>query len=125
MALRAIAYKLSLGPIEVKANCEKVTGEASRQVSPLLHALGEVGYEYRTGTLTVVAGAKAKGGRVGVEGSFTSAIHLTVDTSDGGSFTDVGMQVGPEPVATSGPLEGKVYSDEMDISFVAGLRGGD
>jgi hypothetical protein len=121
--VKKISYKFGLGPSEVKVNCEKIQQEFSAEVLPLLHAFAEVSYDFRSGTLTVVAGSKAKGGGGGVEGSFKSGIYVSVDTRAGGSIKDVGCQVGPEVTAGAGGIEAEVFKDEMDISFIAGLRG--
>lgn len=121
--LKTISYKFALGPSEVKVNCEKIQQEFSTEVLPLVNAFAEVSYDFRSGTMTVVAGSKAKGGGGGVEGSFKSGIYITVGTRDGGSIKDVGWQVGPEVTASAGGVEAEVYKDEMDISFIAGLKG--
>lgn len=121
--VKKISYKFGLGPSEVKVNCEKIQQEFSAEVLPLLHAFAEVSYDFRSGTMTIVAGSKAKGGGGGVEGSFKSGIYVSVDTRDGGSIKDVGWQVGPEVTAGAGGIEAEVFKDEMDISFIAGLKG--
>ncbi|WP_244930060.1 CARDB domain-containing protein [Nocardioides sp. W7] len=120
---KKISFKFGLGPSEMKVNCEKVQQEFSAEVLPLLNAFAEISYDFRSGTMTIVAGSKAKGGVGGVEGSFKSGVYVTVDTRGGGSIKDVGWQVGPEVTASAGGLEVEVYKDEMDISFIAGLKG--
>ncbi|WP_395695825.1 CARDB domain-containing protein [Nocardioides sp.] len=117
-ALKAGSFVLSAGPTSLKVNCEQVQQELSTEVLPLVSAFVEVTYDFRAGTLTVVAGGKG-GGKVGdvVEAGFKSGLYLTMDTKSGG-LKDVGWRVGPSATVGHGPVEVGVYNDEMDLSFV-------
>ncbi len=79
--------------------------------------VGEVTYDNRAGTITLVAGGKA-GQKVGgvVEPGFKSGLYVTFDT-DGG-VRDVGWRVGPSVTTGLGGFEASAYNDEMDLSFL-------
>jgi hypothetical protein len=119
-ALKAINVVIALGPTKLKANCERVTQSISTGVLPLINAFAEVTYDFRSGTITVLGGSKAEGGVGGVKGGFKSGVYVSVD-QDG--IKDVGWRVGPSVTATAGPVEVSVFKDEMDLSFIAGLKG--
>ena len=120
--IAAMNFVALLGPSKMKVTCEKVTQELSAEVLPLLHVFGEVSYEFRTGKLTFFAGSKGEGKLGVVEGGFKSGIYLT---SDGrGEISDVGWRVGPSVSVTEGAAEYQVYEDNVDLSFVAGMRTG-
>ncbi|MCB8955478.1 MAG: hypothetical protein H6529_03260 [Nocardioides sp.] len=116
--LKAMSFVLAAGPTSLKVNCEQVQQELSTEVLPLVSAFVEVTYDFRAGTLTVVAGSKG-GGKVGdvVEAGFKSGLYLTMDTKNGG-LKDVGWRVGPSATVGHGPVEFGVYNDEMDLSFI-------
>lgn len=117
--LKAMSFVLAAGPTSLKVNCEQVQQEFSTEVLPLVSAFVEVTYDFRAGSLTVVAGSKG-GGKVGdvVEAGFKSGIYLTMDTKTGG-LKDVGWRVGPSASVGHGPVEVGVYNDEMDLSFIS------
>ena len=120
--IAAMNWVAVLGPTKMKVTCEKVTQEISHEVLPLLHVFGEVSYEFRTGKLTFFAGSKGEGKLGVVEGGFKSGIYLT---SDGrGEISDVGWRVGPSASITEGAAEFQVYEDNVDLSFVSGMRTG-
>ncbi|WP_395659057.1 CARDB domain-containing protein [Nocardioides sp.] len=117
--LKAMSFVLAAGPTSLKVNCEQVQQELSAEVLPLVSAFVEVTYDFRAGTVTVVAGSKG-GGKVGdvVEAGFKSGIYLTMDAKNGG-LNDVGWRVGPSATVGHGPVEVGVYNDEMDLSFIS------
>ncbi|WP_139977249.1 CARDB domain-containing protein [Nocardioides litoris] len=120
--LARISYKADFeGVYEMKVNCEKVSGEASVEVLPFLYAFAELSADYRAGTVTLMGGSKAKIGGGPLEGSFKSGVYITVDGATG-SIKDVGWQVGPEVTASKAGIELSAYKDEMDFSFVSGLK---
>lgn len=120
--IAAMNWVAILGPTKMKVTCEKVTQEISHEVLPLLHVFGEVSYEFRTGKLTFFAGSKGEGKLGVVEGGFKSGIYMT---SDGrGEISDVGWRVGPSASVTEGAAEFQVYEDNVDLSFVSGMRTG-
>lgn len=120
--IAAMNWVAVLGPTKMKVTCEKVTQEISHEVLPLLHVFGEVSYEFRTGKLTFFAGSKGEGKLGVVEGGFKSGIYMT---SDGrGEISDVGWRVGPSASITEGAAEFQVYEDNVDLSFVSGMRTG-
>ncbi|MFA6298940.1 MAG: CARDB domain-containing protein [Nocardioides sp.] len=121
-ALKATSFVLNLGPTVVKVNCEKISQELAGEVLPLLQAFVEVTYDFRAGTVTVVAGAKGTGKLGGVvENGFKSGVYVTAGTD--GSLKDAGWRVGPSTTVGTGPLEVEAINQEIDISFVSGLRG--
>ncbi|MDP2772286.1 MAG: CARDB domain-containing protein [Nocardioides sp.] len=121
-ALKATSFVLNLGPTVVKVNCEKISQELAGEVLPLLQAFVEVTYDFRAGTVTVVAGAKGTGKLGGVvENGFKSGVYVTAGTD--GSLKDAGWRVGPSTTVGTGPLEVEAVNQEIDISFVSGLRG--
>ena len=62
--LKAMSFVLAAGPTSLKVSCEQVQQELSTEVLPLVSAFVEVTYDFRAGTLTVVAGSKGgQGGR--------------------------------------------------------------
>ena len=120
--IAAMNWVAELGPTKMKVTCEKVTQEISHEVLPLLHVFGEVSYEFRTGKLTFFAGSKGEGKLGVVEGGFKSGIYMT---SDGrGEISDVGWRVGPSVSITEGAAEFQVYEDNVDLSFVSGMKTG-
>lgn len=121
-ALKATSFVLNLGPTVVKVNCEKISQEIAGEVLPLLQAFVEVTYDFRAGTVTVVAGAKGTGKLGGVvENGFKSGVYVTAGTD--GSLKDAGWRVGPSTTVGTGPLEVEAVNQEIDISFVSGMRG--
>lgn len=123
-ALKATSFVLNLGPTVVKVNCEKISQEIAGEVLPLLQAFVEVTYDFRAGTVTVVAGAKGTGKLGGVvENGFKSGVYVTAGTD--GSLKDAGWRVGPSTTVGAGPIEVEAMNQEIDISFVSALRGTD
>ena len=120
--IAAMNWVAILGPTKMKVTCEKVTQEISHEVLPLLHVFGEVSYEFRTGKLTFFAGSKGEGKLGVVEGGFKSGIYVSSDAR--GEISDVGWRVGPSASVTEGAAEFQVYEDNVDLSFVAGMRTG-
>lgn len=115
--LKGINGLVSLGPVTVKLNCEKVQVGVSSEVAPLLGLFGELTYDVRAGAVTIAAGGNL-GGTAGdvVTAGFKSGLYLTVDTVTG-DMKDVGWRVGPSATVGTGPLEVGVFNDEMDLSF--------
>jgi hypothetical protein len=105
----------SFGPVKVKASCEQFSAEVSGEgwISPF----GQIGYNIREGTLTVVAGAKGQVGLGPVSADFKSGVYVKVG-NDG--FRDVGWRIGPNYKVSSGPAEFR-SSDTMDLTFVGAL----
>lgn len=109
-----------LGPITVKANCEKIQVAVSTEALPLLHAFAEATWDPRAGKITFFAGAQASGRPLGLgELAFKSGIYATTDYE---GLTDIGWRVGPSAAVGAGSFESGVANGEMDLSFVAGLR---
>jgi hypothetical protein len=116
--LKSISVVAELGPTKVKINCEKVTQSIKWEVIPWLQAFAEVGYEQRSGKLTVMVGSKGELPLGTAKGAFKSGIYLTADRN---GIKDVGWRVGPSLTVSSGPYEFQAVKDEMDLSFVGGL----
>lgn len=102
----------SLGPVTLKANCEEFSAEGSGP--GWLSGFGEVHYNFREGTMTVIAGAKGEVGLGPVKGDFKSGVYVKVG-NDG--FRDVGWRVGPSYTVGTGPAEFNP-SGTTDMSFV-------
>jgi hypothetical protein len=113
-ALKALNLKLELGPVELKANCSEVSVEGNLGEG-WLTGFGEVKWDVKAGTMTVVAGSSAKVGLGPAEAEFKSGVYVTVD-KDGPK--DVGWRVGPSTSVSAGPVEYSGPTDEIDISFV-------
>lgn len=122
--IKAFDIVMSIGPVTVKVNCEKVQlGITTEEVLPLLTAFAEVTYDFRAGKVTIFSGA-AFGTKLGdvLEGSFKSGVYLTTD-KDG--IADAGWRVGPSVAAGVGSVESGLINHEIDLSFIAGLKGTD
>lgn len=118
--IAAMNWVALLGPTKIKVTCEKVTQEISAEVLPLIHAFGEMSYDFRTGKVTFFAGSKGEGKLGVVEAGFKSGIYLT---SDGrGNVEDVGWRVGPSVSVVEGAAEFQAVEDMVDLSFVSGMR---
>lgn len=106
-----------LGGTTVKVSCEKVSAEISESVLPLIGLFGEVSYEFRSGKLTMVAGAQVSAELGVVSGGFKSGMYLT--SNNRGEISDVGIRVGPSSSVSAGPGEYQVYEDNVDLSFIS------
>jgi tetratricopeptide (TPR) repeat protein len=112
--LKAFNFVLELGPVELKANCAEVSVEGEIGEG-WISGFGEVKWDVKAGTMSVVAGSKAKVGLGGVEAEFKSGVYVTVDQN---GPKDAGWRVGPSSSVAAGPVEYSGPSDEIDISFV-------
>jgi tetratricopeptide (TPR) repeat protein len=112
--LKALNFVLDLGPVKLKANCSEVSAEGDLGEG-WIKGFGEVKWDVRAGTMTVVAGSKATFGLAGAEVGFKSGVYVTVD-KDGPK--DAGWRVGPGASVAAGPVEYSGPSDEIDLSFV-------
>jgi len=113
--LRAFNAVVDLGRARLKINCERIQVEGGVPVgTPWTEAFGEVQYDMRSGSLTLIAGAKAKVGAGPATASFKSGLYLTVGSR---GIEDVGWRVGPSFSARVGLAEFKV-GDEMNLSFI-------
>ncbi|MEA2387210.1 MAG: hypothetical protein QOJ22_1384 [Thermoleophilaceae bacterium] len=112
--LKALNLALELGPVTLKANCSEVSVEGDLGEG-WIQGFGEVKWDVKAGTMTVVAGAKGGVGVGPAKAEFKSGVYVTVD-KDGPK--DVGWRVGPSSSVTAGPVEYTGPSDEIDISFV-------
>ena len=120
--IAAMNWVALVGPTKIKVTCEKVTQEISAEILPLIHAFGEMSYDFRTGKVTFFAGSKGEGKLGVVEAGFKSGIYLT---SDGrGNIEDVGWRVGPSVSVVEGAAEFQAVEDMVDLSFVSGMRTG-
>jgi hypothetical protein len=101
----------------MKITCEKVSQEFAVEVMPLISAFGEVGYDYRTGKLSFMVGAKIEA-KVGiVEGGFKSGIYMT--SNGRGEISDVGIRAGRSVSISHGAAEYQVMDDMVDMSFIS------
>jgi tetratricopeptide (TPR) repeat protein len=113
--LRSINALVNLGQARLRVNCERVQVEGGVPVVvPWMEAFGEVKYDLRTGSLTLIAGAKAKAGAGPAAASFKSGLYLTVGS---GGVQDVGWRVGPSVSVGQGLAEFRV-DDQMNLSFI-------
>jgi hypothetical protein len=85
-------------------------------VLPLLHVFVDVKFNFRTGNVSVWAGAKG-GGKVGnvVDAGFKSGVYIKVNQQ--GDLVDTGWRVGPNVKVVGGNAEFTAFKDEIDLSF--------
>lgn len=76
--LKAINAVIELGPATLKANCDEVSLEGSLG-SGWISGFGEVTYDARGNTITVVVGSKGSVGVPGVKGEFKSGVYVRVE----------------------------------------------
>ncbi|HEX8101574.1 MAG TPA: hypothetical protein VF533_03105 [Solirubrobacteraceae bacterium] len=117
---KAISLVAELGPSKVKINCERVQQSLKLEAMPWLFAFAEGTFEYRTGRLTICAGAKGEPSVGVAKGAFKSGLYITFDSN--GDVYDAGWRVGRSATVASGPWELQVHKDEFDISFIGGPK---
>ncbi len=115
--MKAISVIATLGPSELKIECEKVSQELAVEAIPFLNSFIEVAYDFRSGKVTVFAGSKFKAGVGPVEAGFKSGLYVTTDGQ--GSFSDVGWRVGPDAAVSATPVQVQAYEEMIDLSFVS------
>ncbi len=121
--LKNLSLKVSLGPTSLKISCERIEQSFSVQIIPLLHVFVDVKFDFRTGNVSVWAGAKG-GGKIGniVDVGFKSGAYIKINQQ--GEFVDAGWRAGPSAKVVGGNAEFTAYKDEIDLSFTSSLTPG-
>ena len=122
--LKALSLKATLGPTSLKINCERIEQSFSAEVIPLLHVFVDVKFDFRTGNVSVWAGAKGGGKLPGgvVDAGFKSGVYVKVNQQ--GELVDTGWRVGPSVKVVGGNAEFSAFKDEIDLSFTSSLTPG-
>lgn len=112
--VEGIRAVIDFGVANVKVDCSEIELGGSLGAG-WIKGFGKVGYDFRTGRVTVFAGSQGaiRGGPLSAE--FRSGIYLTASSQ---GIEDVGWRVGPGVKVDGGFSEFKL-SDSVDISFVS------
>lgn len=116
-AAKGLNFNFVLGPISFAVNCESVTGGIATE--GWIAGFAELGYDFKSGTVTAFAGAVGKLDAEGlpVAGDFKSGIYVS---ADGNGPKDIGWRVGPSYTVGTGAV---TYSgsDTVDMTFVGAI----
>jgi tetratricopeptide (TPR) repeat protein len=113
--LKGISAVMDLGVTKIKINCEEIKQEFSTEMIPLVKAFAEIKYNFKNGTTTVFAGAKAEVGLGPAKADFKSGIYVKGDATSG--VKEVGWRVGPSYTVGAGTAQWS-QNDYVDIKII-------
>lgn len=122
-ALRGVNFRLKLGAVTAKVNCERVEVSVSQNVAPLLAVFADVKWDSRSGNISVWSGLKL-GATVGnvVDVGLKSGVYMKIGPD--GEFVDAGMRVGPSLSLVGSISSFSAYKHEVDFSFTSSTTPG-
>lgn len=122
-ALKGVNFRLKLGDVSVKVNCERVEVSVSQKINPLLAAFADIKWDSRSGNISIWSGLKV-GGTVGnvIDVGLKSGVYMKIGPD--GEFVDAGVRVGPSISVVGSVATFSAYKNEVDFSFTSSTTPG-
>lgn len=122
-ALKGVNFRLKLGDVSVKVNCERVEVSVSQKINPLLAAFADIKWDSRSGNISMWSGLKV-GGTVGnvIDVGLKSGVYMKIGPD--GEFVDAGVRVGPSISVVGSVATFSAYKNEVDFSFTSSTTPG-